>query len=98
MLADHLLTEKGSAIHKEALRLANIYFLRCGRIPSRIKEIAKATAPENTAYKFNPNHDELGRFTFGPGAGDDATDNSDNNNQNAASDQLGNLLQSLLGI
>jgi hypothetical protein len=64
-----ILKEKRIAIHNSALRLANIYYLRHGWIPPFVTEIVKASATAAARRKFNPYHDELGRFTFGPGGG-----------------------------
>ncbi len=94
-LRDRLLADKKAELHKEAIRLANLYYLRTGRIPARIKETARATASENIALKFNPNHDPSnGRFTFGSGndVEDQSNENNDDQDQESTSDRLGSLL------
>ncbi|MGB9151947.1 MAG: phage portal protein [Alphaproteobacteria bacterium] len=40
---------------------------------------------DGPAAKFNPNHDELDRFTFGPGGADDNSDSSDSNSPSVSS-------------
>ena len=43
--------------------------------------------PQAGRAKFNPNHDELGRFTFGLGGGNDSDDEDDDSGDEAAPDE-----------
>ena len=60
------LDEKRQAVYGRAEKLATEYFLRYGRMPVELKEVLAATVSDAALRKFNPYHDALGRFTFGP--------------------------------
>lgn len=54
--------------------MATAYYLRYGRIPAEVRDILATTTSLEASQKFNPNHDELGRFTFAPGVRDPTYD------------------------
>lgn len=62
-----ILEEKLHETHKKAHNAAFSWYVRKGFVPPLLTELMEATASVEAFMKFNPNHDELGRFTFGPG-------------------------------
>ncbi|MGB4102140.1 MAG: hypothetical protein WBK91_09585 [Alphaproteobacteria bacterium] len=62
--------ERLAELRRKAQRVATAYFLRYGRIPVEVKEVLAATESLAAVQKFNPYHDDRGRFTFAPGVRD----------------------------
>ncbi len=56
-----------AALHDKAARLAFRHYLRSGRVPREVREVLAATESLAAVWKFNPYHDDRGRFTFAPG-------------------------------
>jgi hypothetical protein len=74
-------------------RLAFDCFIRKGYVPPELIALQKIIASVRSEFKFNPYHDELGRFTFAPdGEAEDSNDddnNSSGGNTNETSNQGG---------
>ena len=56
-----MVEERRAALHDKAARLAFRHYLRSGRVPREVREVLAAV------WKFNPYHNDRGRFTFAPG-------------------------------
>jgi len=73
-LLDHLLRVKNLDAYSRPKQkkiigqLALAYYLRKGAVPGWVVTLQKLAAIAPPDFKFNPYHDELGRFTFGPGS------------------------------
>jgi len=67
-------------------KLAFDFYLRKGIVPPQLIALQKLSAAAKPGFKFNPYHDDLGRFTFAPDGGDDddTNDNGDNSGGDTA--------------
>jgi hypothetical protein len=48
-------------------------------VPAELTALRRLATAAPVGFKFNPYHDELGRFTFAPGGGEDDSDDDDDN-------------------
>jgi hypothetical protein len=68
------LLEKRTILRRKAESVAFSYYIRRGYVPALLTKIIAAAYSDEACLKFNPNHDELGRFTFGSSGSDDNID------------------------
>lgn len=75
-------------------------YLKGRPVPRRIDALFDEIAAGCPSFKFNPYHDELGRFTFAPGGpADDSNDDDTSSDGNGATiDQIDLYLQADFGI
>jgi len=78
-------------------RLAFDCYLKGRRMPQAVKTLFEEIAAGCPSFKFNPYHDELGRFTFGPGGDDGDSDDEDNANSGSIIDEAASIFLNIFG-